>query len=409
VRSRPSLLLHFLFFTFASLTIARLCIPDAVLNLFMNYSIDDRVVGGESSIFEKLHPATWGLFLLAAIAIRGASARFDQERQIFISLAIFGTTVVSMLLYSVVRGQTISLGYLVDNFIVSCAACLIMISFPERWRNTLGHILLLVVLINSVVALGEFAVGEHVVPYRYEQNEYSFRAMALFGHPLALGGINAGTVSFVWLTKWSQIRKFLSVGLLIAGCLAAGARFSSLITLIAGVIPFFVVRHSRRNRDASLKTLVLILVVVGLPLALVAAEGLGLLQRFQSAGLYDESAESRVKIFQIFNYIDLTDLLFGAGLDKLNKYVTLGLNTLVENSFVILIFQFGAILTLVWFTALANVFRALAGGAGIAVKLAILAYILLLFSGPIGKDASLMLLLLLCLAFRRVGIQQQSG
>lgn len=392
----------YLFLVFSILVLLRLFIPDGVLNLFMNYSIDDRLVATHSSILEKLHPCTWGIFLLALLSIRGVFDRSNSDRRIARSLVIFAATVVLALLSSVVRGDPISLGYLVDNFILATVAGLIMISFPRTWRYALGHIMLIALTINSLIAISEFALGEHFAPMTREFGDYTFRAAALSGHPLTLGGLNAMCVSYVWLTNWSRLRKFATVGVLVIGCLAAGARFATLTTLAAGLMPFLVMRQSVRDKGA-LKILILIIVLIALPLAFVLLQNAGLTGRFQQQGLIDESAESRIRIFQIFDYITTTEFFFGAGRDALAKYATFGLKILVENAVVMFIFQFGAIVAFLLLATMADAFRNLGMRAGLAVQAGFYIYFALLFTGPVGKGGDTMYLVLLALAFRQVG------
>jgi hypothetical protein len=403
---------NFVFISFAVLVVARLCIPESVLNIFMNYTIDDRLVGAQSSsLLEKLHPATWGLFLLGGLAIRGMFTTDDQDRRIVISIVIFGSVVVSLLLYAILVGRTTALGYLVDNPLLACVTCFIMMSLSQDKRYALGHMFLMIILINSIIAIGEFAVGQRLFPYRNEEVDVVFRATGLFGHPLATGFINALSVSYVWLTKWSGPRKFATIGLLIAGCLAVGARSGAIITVVAGFGAFLTIKDRRLENKVHLKIMVLIGIVIGLPFLWNAAESFGLFGRFQNAGLFDESAQTRIRIFGVFNYIDWFEFIFGTGVDALTKYATLGLNINVENSIIVYIFQFGAIMTFLFLASVLNVYRTLAYGTEFAVKIGLIVFFMESFAsnGLTTKGAGFMLAFLLALCFRRASTGRMAG
>jgi hypothetical protein len=400
--TQVDVVLKLFFVCFAALVITRLCVSGYLLNTVMNYSIDDRTVSSQASILAKLHPAAWGLFALAAVLAPKAVSGNKRDWPVILSILIFGSTVIFIALTSYFAGRAISLGYLFDSMILGCAASLIMLAFPDRMRLLLGHIILTVIVLNSIIALGEFATGVRFLPYPYD--ELVFRATALFGHPLSTGGTNATAICFIWLTKWSRFRKFLSAAILVAGCLAVGARAASVMTVGLGLVAFLAVGNGRDRvvEDAQIKAIVLLGILIALPILIIGADSLGLFERFQKAGIYDESAAARIEVFRLFDFIDWREFLFGVGVDTMAKYASLGLKILVENSVIVLIFQFGAILTFLLLASLLNVVRTLAAGAEVPVKLALLYFCSepFLSSGFASKGLGIMLIFLLALAFR---------
>ncbi len=386
------------FASFVTFIILRLFISDNVLNLIMDYSTEQ---GG--NIFFKIHPGSWGLFVLAAIAfprMHAVSAR--RDRRILNSLFAMEAIIVVFCVVLLVVGRTTSVGFLIDSMMASiCAGC-IMVCLPLWQRRIVGRTVLTILVANSVIALAEFIVQMRLLPYPY--TEPTFRATALLNHPLLIGLYNATAVSFIYLVKWSAPRKFVSVVLLIGGTLAAGARTGTIMTALMALVAFLAVGGPRTDasRRIQLKAIVVFIILLLAPLALLFAQAVGLTERFEAYGLFDESALARIRIYEVFDYLQWDQIIWGVNYETWTLYTTRALKLdYVESSLVVFVLTFGAIGAFILVGSILNVFWALSRGTELALKLGLASFLIVASSNNAlsSKSPVLMLVFLLALAF----------
>jgi hypothetical protein len=392
-----------LFIVFTVLVLARICIANNLLDMMMSYSSE----GG--NLLEKIHPASWLMLLLAGlVAPRIASLSAPDDRNILHAMVIMMGLLCCAALVPMIGSASSSLGvgYLVDSLLVAAVTACVLLLLPLHHRRKVGQIIITVLVLNSVLALWEFAFKQHFIPSIYE--EWIFRSRGILTHPLSLGLSNAAAICFVFLTDWSAARKFVSIILLIAGTLAAGARTASIASVIAPLVAFFMIGGppSEAAVRGQIKVLVLLAVVFTSPLAWIVVNLTGLNDRFEMLGLVDASAQTRVVILQVFDFISWRDLIFGAGLQTLNRIAlsTLRLPT-VENSIVVFIFQFGLVGTACLVSGFLYALYTLARGTSIEVKMALLTFLVVGLSANTfsTKGSEIMMTFVLAVAFRVPG------
>jgi hypothetical protein len=354
----------------------------------MNYSTE----GG--SIIEKIHPASWGLFGLALVLIPSIATIQDGRK---IRNAMFSIMVAIGLaaLTPIIATGNISagVGYLIDTILYSCAASCILLTLERRYQRAFGHFLLTVIIINALIALGEFGLNYPI---------WNDRSVALFNHPLELGLYSATAVSFVYLTNWSVGRKALSIIILICATLAAGARAASIGAIIASAVVLFVSHGWRRGRW-KLKLIYLAGVVALAPVAWLVVNALGLSARWERLGILDESAMARITILQVFDLLPGQELWWGPGLATLNHLATQGLRLdFVENSIVVYVFQFGIVGSLFLIATLSYTFFEIGRNTRGPVKIGLIVFLLVALSNNTlsYKTPALSVIFLLAIAFR---------
>jgi hypothetical protein len=380
---------------FAALVVARVCISNNLLNLWISYSTQ----GG--TIIEKVHPAAGGLFALAAMLAPRIAAVKDGRK---ILNAMF-TLAVAICLASVtplIGTGTISagVGYLIDSVFCACAASSILLSFARPYRHAFGQLLLNILIINGVIALVEFALKMNFISYGYDYGQ--FRSVALYSHPLVLGLLGAAAIPFVSLTHWSALRKACSIIILICATLAAGARAASIAATVALLILVFA-NSGPSAAPWKAKLIVLAGLPLLLPVAWIIVDAMGLAERFQQIGLVDKSTMARISILNVFDLLNGQDLWWGIGAETLTKLTSQGLRMdSVENSIVVYVFQFGIIGSVFLIAALLYAFYVLGRGAQLPVKLGLLVFLLVALSNNTlsAKGPALTVIFLLAIAFR---------
>jgi hypothetical protein len=385
--------------TLLVLAIVRLCVSNNILNLVMNYSS----TGG--TFLEKIHPASWALMVLAAVLVpRIATNAVLAERKIIVAMLVMATMTCLAAMVALVNGSSgLGLGYLVDSILTPCAAASIMFVLSDADRRRIGHVLLSVLVLNSVLAIAEFSLKVRILPTPYQQE--IFRAQGVLSHPLEVGLCNAAVVAFVYMTRWSAARKLASVLVLIVATLAAGARTASVVAPIAAMAGFLLAKRPLAGLvdDRHSKIILLIAVVLLAPAAWLLIDLTGLSERFQVLGVADESANTRVIIFQVFELANWRDLIFGAGLETLQRLAQVELKLpSVENPIVVYIFQFGIVGTTFILTGLIVASYALCKGALPQVKIGLAAFFIVALSSNAlaTKSPDIMLVFLLAVAFR---------
>lgn len=392
-----------LFIALTVLILARICVANNVLDWVMSYSTE----GG--NLIEKIHPASWLLMALAAIAApRIASLSAPDDRRILHSMVMMMAMLCAAVLVPFIGSASSSLGigYVVDTLLMAAVAVCVLLLLPLHRRRKIGQIILTVLVLNSFLALGEFVLKEHLIPSAH--GEWIFRSKGILGHPLSLGLSNAAAVCFVYLTDWSAVRKFVSIMLLAAGVLAAGARAASAVVIVAPFLTFFLIGGplSEARARGQIKVIVFLAALFLAPLLWLAIYATGLAERFELLGIADESAETRVIIFQVFDFISWRELVFGTGLETLNRIaLTILRLPTIENSIIVFIFQFGLVGTICLIWGFLYALFALARGAPVPVKMALLSFMIVALGANSlsTKTHEIMMTFVLAVAFRFPG------
>ena len=388
-----------LFIFAASAFLLRSVISPQLMIMVMSYSTK----GG--SFPEKLHIGTYAIFTLLAVILGTRPIRLEgDEIRLFKATLCFSALLLLVMPYLFIMGRAGSAGFIIDSYLVSCAAAMIMLSLNEEARRAIGNVILGMVVLSAIMGTIEAVTRPRFLPYPLEELE--FRPIGLSSHPLALGSLCATAIGFVTLTRSRIWVRALCVFILFIGTAASGARAALL--LATGEILFLLVFvpwpgvSSRDQRQAKL--FVLALTLLGGTMLIAALFSAGLLNRFSNT-IFDENYFARVKIYDVFQFVTWKDILLGMNPDDLLKIVNekLGL-PYIESAQVVITLLFGLPIALVFtagffwfiFQLLRNAPRA-AHVAAIVCLLAALSN-----NGLSSKSPDIMELVVLLLAFRNL-------
>src|ERR1700685_508737 len=112
---------------------------------------------------------------------------------------------------------------------------------------------------------------------------------------------------------------------------------------------------------------------------------------------------ARIVVFQIFSYLDWSELIWGVGNLTMYKLLSLGLNLdFIENSLIVYVFQFGIVGAIVLVGALLYCLVALGRRAPALLKVTLGAFLLVALTNNTlsSKGPAVLLIFMLAMAFR---------
>ena len=348
----------------------RVLIGDGVLNLVERYTSD----GG--SLIEKIHPAIYLMFLCGFVIYASVGLRFHRaERAEIRALLLLTGFLATLGAINIALGRGSSAGYVIDTYIATLLIAVMLFAMPHSWRETAGLLVIGLIVFNSVFMIVEFAVGHVLLPTAMEAAE--FRPSGFLGTPLTVGVLNLATAVLLISLRMNVMVKGCAVALLAVGIFIAGARTAMLVSGL--IIPVsMILAASRRQQGMSAgvtaMTILLAAVIAG-PLIFVVANELGFFARFQG-GYIDDSAQTRIEIYRVFDYVSWNEILFGSDLLNLKKIANekLGLQ-FIESAIVFFIFDMGLFGFIIFSGLLLWLLHVLSRRSHILLPLAVLCFL----------------------------------
>ena len=308
------------------------------------------------SALGKLHPATY-LAVLALILEAASRARplayLGALPLRFPGAALFLVNLALIIVYaSLFEHEPVT--PLIDSFLVATILLALYEDFSEGERVALRRTLHVVMLANASLGILEFAFHFRLTPYFAGGRPIlgDYRSTALFGHPLLNAGSTALYAAMLILNADRALRTPLRLMLLaiqLVALVAFGGRTS--LALASVVVAFGALRalgELAGGRRFDLRAALAAAVIAPLTIAAFAAAWLGgalapLLERFTADR---GSANTRFVIFDFFNVFSLDDILFGPEPGQLASLQnTFGVEYGIENGWLGLVFQYGALMT----------------------------------------------------------------
>ncbi|RVU20580.1 VpsF family polysaccharide biosynthesis protein [Methylobacterium oryzihabitans] len=384
-----------LFLTAAALILMRIGLNGRVLDLVINYTAE----GG--TIVEKIHPAFWGLLAVAAVTFATVRVALDAwELRAVRALLGFCAVASALLVVAGLSGRSASVGYLLDSY-VTLIVLAVLFAFPAAWRRGFGHLLLGYVVLSALVGIAEFLLRVRLMPF--SESEAVFRPTALTSHPLELGLWCTAGLGFVAASDWRPLGRAAASAILVAGCVASGARLATMVTgaCAAGLLVHGAGAGLPPEQRRQRRLLAGLGVVLLAPVLLAVLAAAGALGRF-GGGIADENAMARVDVYGVFRFLSWGEILLGTDINAVLKIVNerFGL-PFIESSFVVFAVQFGLIGAALFLGMLARLMRVLVAGSPGSVVMAVVAFFAVALSnnGLSTKTTAMFLIVTLAIAF----------
>ena len=315
--------------------------------------------GPGGNFFHKLHPATWlaALALVAHLAgqprplayLRAAAGRFPG--------AVYFAAMWALIVVWAVLAQKLPMTPLIDTFFCAFVFLLVYTDSDEPTRRATRIALHAFMFVNACTGVVEFATHPRLPPLVIAGKPilHETRSTALMGHPLVNAGAGAAYALMLSLGADRAVGPALRLILIGAQAVALGC-FGGRTALVLVVLlgPVGQMRNLGglllgRRFDARYA----VLAALGSPLLLgaaVLALQSGALDRFIERFVDDKgSAQARVVMFRLFDYFSWEDLLLGPDQERLLwAQRLLGIEYGIENSWLGFLFQYGAVVSVLF-------------------------------------------------------------
>jgi hypothetical protein len=334
-----------------SAVVVAFCVsPLALTAVGVNY---DRL-GGNPLL--KFHPSNW-LFAIALAS--NLLSKTDLPRyisdlpKVFPGAALF----ILMAAFTVVYAagvQHAPIMPLIDTFFAATSMLVLYEGVDESTRGRLRWLVHAILFTNACIGIVEFLTQSRLTPFVVAGVPvlHDYRSTALFGHPLENAGTTAGyslMLFFGGAPSDSPLVKAALIALQLVALVAFGGRTALVLCglmLAVGSLPTIAGVINGRRFDRNLGSVVVLATPVIIAAAVAAASsGLfnSLIERFEDD---KGSAAARFVIFDLFNSFSFEDILLGPDPARLaSLQTTLGIEYGIENSWLGLVFQYGAIIS----------------------------------------------------------------
>ncbi|WP_290871131.1 VpsF family polysaccharide biosynthesis protein [Aquabacterium sp.] len=337
----------------------------------------------------KIHPGTYVLALAALSAweaerwrLAGLKTSLQRDPLLHASLACM----VACFAWAVLRHGPSGLAFFIDTLMAPAIAGLLITAQSDAARSRLKQLVMWLIVINAVLALGEYASRVHLVPGIKGSGEDDpdafFRATGLLGHPLTNAKVTVTALPFIGALPWALRWRVAAVVLLSLALLAFGGRTSlvmgALVYGLAGLACLLV--HIARGRFSYLQlTGGAVGLLLGMALVTAIVLGTGLGDRVFHNFTWDNSADVRFLAWQTLDHFGGTDIWMGQpieGIDHLAERVGIDMRyEAIENFWVYMLLLLGITGFLPFVLGLALLAVHLIQRSGLWQSLAVLVYI----------------------------------
>lgn len=306
----------------------------------------------------KIHMASYLVSLTFVLAhlFRGNPLRsmlhsFARHKPLTIYLLV----TIGLLVYSVLRYGTSGAAFIIDTLIMPAVCALLFLMFDEATRKRIFLLILFIVGLNSIIAIGESITQARLIPYTIGgkpvvESEF-FRSTALMGHPLK-NALITGTVLLLALgLHQGKLGKPILIGLMMMALVSFGGRTGFVLTIV--ILCVFIARMVSTKLVRGQYTYLRIMggIIAGL-LAIAALASvivaLDLGDRlFTKIMEWDNSASVRISNWDAIGFMSASDILFGISPTQMEAIIyRLSLRydlTTIENFWLALLMQLGAV------------------------------------------------------------------
>ncbi len=330
----------------------------------------------------KFHLYTYTLlFALVLVTFAVGLVRFVSEQAaIQPGVLQFAMVIVLCATITILRQGMSGVANMANTMFAAPLAVMLAVYLDESRRMKLTALIIGFVAVNAAIGVGERMAGVNLFVFPEMGGTEYFRATALMGHPLENAFITSSVMFLVPAMPWPAQRKGAVLALMLAGILAFGARSSFAVTLILGaaaLLYFALAALARGTMRVSTLAAApwLGLLAIGAGAALTFGTSLG--ERIVELAKIDASAQARIDVFRLFNYLSPSDLIYGVDFAEINFLLkTYKEVAIIENCWIGLLLMLGAILFAVFAVSLLFFLRSIARGRGALAFFAVLAFLL---------------------------------
>ena len=357
--------------------IEMLLLPSPLLTHFTGYAEP----GGGNPLF-KVHFYTYTLFVALAFVVACAGlVRFTAQQVAERPGVVQFAAVVALCVVITISRQGIGgVAYMVDTLLTPPLAVMLALSLDEERRRKLTAFIIYFVVLNAAIGIVERVAGVHFLMFGELDTSSLFRASALLGHPLENAFITSSVMFLAVAMPWSAWKKAIILSICMAGILAFGARSSFGVTILLGTMAaIYFGGQALIRRKMRLSTLAAApwIALVGLAAGAALTFGTVLGERIVKLAKFEDSAQTRVEAFRIFDYLSADNMLYGIEFAEVNFLLDTYKDVqIIENCWINIFLWLGAILFVVFVASLLGFFRSISRGRGAIAAFAVLNFLL---------------------------------
>ena len=374
---------------------------------------------GGSAIF-KIHPATY--FSLCILACLFFFVWQPQNKAYLAEVAprpvlIYGLCTLITFALNVLLVGAGEISFVIDSLLMPVVVLLLVSHLTPTQQRVIFKILLSLFVVNSLVGMAEVATSSRLFPYTIQGLDiiYDKRATAFMGHPLTNAALTAVAIFFVLGYVQKPLHVLAIVCVLYMGMIAFGGRSSLILltmTLLGYGIHHFFISAKRQRLNLQVLT-VLTGVLFFAPFVLIYVMlGTTAGQAFVERLSWDDSASSRLQLFEIFKYISTAEIFLGTNTEKVNALIAFsGLPWTIENGWIALFIRFGAILFGLYILGFSILYRYLLQELAVEGKIALALFVVIAFTNNsiAAKTPMISVVCLLAMTAKAIRYQEKAA
>ncbi len=318
-------------------------------------------VGGNA--FEKIHPGSF----IAALALFFQLIAFGSWQYLahfFLinkGVLLFTTTALLLVFYAIFV-QKIPFTPIVDTFALPIILFIFFNGSSQKTFQQYAAVLHVFFAINALLALYEYVTGDRLTPYVAGTVlvENDWRSTALLGHPLNNAMLTGAYILLLFSKNGAGLARFSRAVMLVlqlGSMVAFGARASLVMTIL--LISFIFIKNIATLILGKMRLSLFFMAIIALSIPIL---GIGLFA-LDEVGFFDRlierfsedkgSANARLAMLQLFNYIPFRDVLWGPDPDLIETLKSIeGVEAGIESIWVAFVLTYGLIMSSIFFIGL---------------------------------------------------------
>lgn len=260
----------------------------------------------------------------------------------------YAAIVLLIFLYSVTLGKSKANFFILDTLFAPVLLIHLLQNETEIFKAKLLFWIKVFFVFNCMLAIAERVISTIIFKPDVEAVFESFRSYGMLGHPLNNGLVTAFLTLFFMIISESTVKKFIYLGLGVLAIFAFGARTALAAVFLAfPLILYFELKFYEREVAAGkfFNYLLLFFLMLGFCFFVLTSTSLG--ERiFATSKFDDDSADVRSRVFDMFRHFSTNDLMTGVSESEILKVMYLEKVDIIENFWIIWIFKYGFVLTI---------------------------------------------------------------
>jgi MFS family permease len=276
----------------------------------------------------KIHPGTY--FMLASWLVGLASwgnplGVLGGQLRRHKLLSGYFACMLGVFVWATGRHGFAGLAFIIDTLLMPAVGTFALLLHSRQRQRQMLVLIMSLLLLNAVLAIGEAATGRRLFPLPPFREDYIeekyFRASALMGHPLVNAFTSIALMPAIGTLPWRLHWRMAAAAVMVLAIFSFGSR-----SVLAGLAVYGVVlvlpmvwRLLRGGYGYLQVTGGLVAAALGVTLLSAAVMVTGVGDRIFKNLTWDNSANVRVRVWQVLDYLHDEALWFGMPIPRIDQ------------------------------------------------------------------------------------------